>query len=170
MKSPITYAPVKILIVTAVVAVATYFAVDALDADTLPPLLKSNAVMAALGVVVGALVVLFAYPRLSPAPSYYDEEGDQGASGDDRQSIFVGNLNFNASREQVQALFAEYGEVISVRIMTDRVTRRPRGFGFIEMPREAAFKAIDALNGQEFMGRDLRVNEGHDRRHYNHYS
>ena len=86
-----------------------------------------------------------------------------GAAGE-LKSIFVGNLAFRATPNDLRDLFATYGHVHSVRIMTDRATRRPRGFGFVEMPEKDALKAIKALNDKEFMGRPLRVNEGNDRR------
>lgn len=79
-------------------------------------------------------------------------------------SIFVGNLAFRASREDLERLFGQYGTVRSVRIMTDRVTRRPRGFGFVEMEARGAAAAIRALDGKELHGRQLKVNEGNDRR------
>jgi hypothetical protein len=82
----------------------------------------------------------------------------------ENKTIFVGNLAFKANSEQLRALFAQYGEVQSVRIMTDRLTRRPRGFAFVEMEGNGALRAIQALNGFEFFGRELRVNEGHNRR------
>ncbi|SCZ61132.1 RNA recognition motif domain-containing protein [Thiohalomonas denitrificans] len=83
---------------------------------------------------------------------------------DESHSVFVGNLNFKARNEDLRELFAQYGDVHSVRIMTDRATRRPRGFGFVEMDEKGARKAISALDGQEFLGRKLRVNEGKERR------
>ncbi|QEP45189.1 RNA-binding protein [Ectothiorhodospiraceae bacterium BW-2] len=82
----------------------------------------------------------------------------------ENKTIFVGNLAFKANSEQLRALFARYGEVVTVRIMTDRLTRRPRGFAFVEMEGRGAMKAIEALDGHEFLGRELRVNEGHNRR------
>lgn len=79
------------------------------------------------------------------------------------QKIYVGNLPFDASEAAVQKLFAEYGEVLSVALPTDRETGRPRGFGFIEMAPEAAAKAIAGLNGKDFGGRALNVNEAKPR-------
>lgn len=79
------------------------------------------------------------------------------------KSIYVGNVAFNAPRGALQSLFEEYGKVISVRLMTDRVTRRPRGYGFVEMESEDALAAIEALNGTEFFERTLRVNEAKQR-------
>lgn len=85
-------------------------------------------------------------------------------SGGQRKTIFVGNLAFKANSEQLRELFAKYGNVHTVRIMTDRMTRRPRGFAFVEMDEKPSAKAIKALNGKEFMGRELRVNEGNERK------
>ena len=79
------------------------------------------------------------------------------------QRIYVGNLPFSAEQEDVEKLFAAHGEVISVALPTDRETGRPRGFGFVEMSKEDATKAIQALDGQDFDGRNLRVNEAEPR-------
>ena len=74
--------------------------------------------------------------------------------------IYVGNLNFNTSESALKDLFATYGEVEEVRIITDRDTGRSRGFGFVSMPeRDNATTAIETLNRQEFDGRTLVVNE-----------
>lgn len=78
------------------------------------------------------------------------------------RKLYVGNLPFSASEEDVRVLFSQYGEILSVSIISDRDTGRPRGFGFVEM--EGAAEAMDALNGTEFQGRNLRVNEAEDRR------
>ena len=64
-------------------------------------------------------------------------------------NVFVGNLPFSATEEEVTDLFAAYGTVDSVRLITDRDTGRPRGFGFVELDDEAASKAIEALDGTE---------------------
>ncbi len=79
------------------------------------------------------------------------------------QKIYVGNLPFDASEGAVQELFAAYGEVMSVALPTDRETGRPRGFGFVEMSSADAAKAISALNGKDFGGRALNVNEAKPR-------
>lgn len=75
------------------------------------------------------------------------------------KSIFVGNLPFKATEDEIRSLFAQHGNVISVKIITDRETGRPRGFAFVEMDDEDAIPAIDALNGYQMGGRELRVNE-----------
>ena len=79
------------------------------------------------------------------------------------QKIYVGNLPYEATENQLQELFGEYGEVLSVALPTDRETGRARGFGFVEMANEAAAKAIAAVNGKDFGGRMLNVNEARPR-------
>lgn len=80
------------------------------------------------------------------------------------KSIYVGNLPFTASEDEVRDLFAPFGDVDSVRLISDRDTGRPRGFGFVRMPANDADAAIQALDGQSFGGRSLRINEAEDRR------
>lgn len=77
------------------------------------------------------------------------------------KKIYVGNLPFTATEDDIRDLFAQYGEVHSVNLISDRETGRPRGFGFVEM--EDADQAISALDGQDFGGRSLRVNEARER-------
>ena len=79
-------------------------------------------------------------------------------------NIYCANLAYTCTDDQLKDAFAEYGEVVSAKIITDRETRRSRGFGFEEMPSdEAAQKAIEALNGEEFQGRKLVVNQSRPR-------
>ena len=76
------------------------------------------------------------------------------------KNIFVGNLSFNTSEEELRQLFEPYGQVDRVSILTDRETGRSRGFGFVEMGNsEEGEKAIAALNGSDFGGRAINVNE-----------
>jgi cold-inducible RNA-binding protein len=76
------------------------------------------------------------------------------------KNIFVGNLNFNTSEDELRQMFSTYGQVDRVSIMTDRDTGRSRGFGFVEMTNsEDGEKAIAALNGSQLSGRTLNVNE-----------
>ena len=77
--------------------------------------------------------------------------------------IYVGNLPFTATEDQVRALIAAHGTVQSVALPTDRETGRPRGFGFVEMSQADASRAIQAVNGQDLGGRSLRVNEAQDK-------
>jgi len=80
------------------------------------------------------------------------------------KTLYVGNLPYTTSEDELKDVFAEYGEVSSSKIITDRETGRSRGFGFIEMDAENAQSAIDALDGKEFNGRNLRVNEARERK------
>jgi RNA recognition motif-containing protein len=76
------------------------------------------------------------------------------------KNIFVGNLSFSAPEDAVRSMFAEYGTVDRVNIVTDRDTGRSKGFGFVEMSNDAeAERAIKSLNGQELGGRALTINE-----------
>lgn len=77
--------------------------------------------------------------------------------------LYVGNMSFNTTESSLEALFSNYGAVQEVAIVTDRDTGRPRGFGFITMEDEGARAAIEALNGNEFEGRSLTVNEAKPR-------
>ena len=80
------------------------------------------------------------------------------------KKVYVGNMNYSTAENQLRDLFAQYGEVSSVNIIIDRYTGKAKGFGFVEMANDdEAQKAIDALNGFEFMGRQLRVNEAEDK-------
>jgi RNA recognition motif-containing protein len=79
-------------------------------------------------------------------------------------SIYIGNLPYQASEEDVTEIFAEYGTVKRVQLPTDRETGRPRGFGFVEMSSDdEETAAIEALDGAEWMGRDLKVNKARPR-------
>jgi RNA recognition motif-containing protein len=77
--------------------------------------------------------------------------------------IYVGNLPYTANEDELRELFSQYGEVVSVSLVTDRETGRPRGFGFVEMPADAADDAISALDGKDMGGRALRINEARPR-------
>ena len=80
--------------------------------------------------------------------------------GKNQREIYVGNLAYATTDEGLKAAFAAYGEVTAVRVVTDRMTGRSKGFGFVTMPDAAqAQAAIDALNGHELDGRTVRVNE-----------
>lgn len=73
--------------------------------------------------------------------------------------IFVGNLDFGATEDAIRTLFAPYGNVEGVNLITDRDTGRSRGFAFVEMADADADKAIKALNGTNMGGRSLNINE-----------
>jgi len=79
--------------------------------------------------------------------------------------LYVGNLSYDSDEGSVRNTFAQYGDVRDVKLITDRDTGRPRGFGFVTMGSESeAARAIDGLNGQMLDGRELRVNIAEDRR------
>ena len=77
--------------------------------------------------------------------------------------LYVGNLPFTATDESVRALFAAHGTVETLSLIADRETGRPRGFGFVEMASADAARAMQALNGTDFGGRALKVNEAQER-------
>src|SRR6188508_3367887 len=75
-------------------------------------------------------------------------------------NIYVANVPFKASQEDLKGLFEEYGEVTSAKIILDKDTQKSRGFAFVEMPDDSeANAAVDALNGYNFLGKELVVNE-----------
>lgn len=79
--------------------------------------------------------------------------------------IYVGNLPFSSTEEEIREAFSAHGTVTGVDVITDRETGRPRGFAFVEMEEaSAADAAIAALDGNDFGGRNLRVNEAQERR------
>jgi RNA recognition motif-containing protein len=80
------------------------------------------------------------------------------------KKIYVGNMSYNTSEDTLRQLFAQYGEVTSVNVITDRYTGRAKGFGFVEMATDdAARAAMAALNGREVDGRQMKVNEANDK-------
>ncbi|HID37327.1 MAG TPA: RNA-binding protein [Ghiorsea sp.] len=94
--------------------------------------------------------------------------GTKGSSAsktkhDNTNVLYVGNIPFKAREEEVQRLFEAYGSVASVRLVRGGPSRRPKGYGFVEMATAGDVKAALALNGEEFAGRKLRVNEAKDK-------
>ena len=77
----------------------------------------------------------------------------------DTKKIYVGNLAFACTEDELREKFGQFGEVVSARVITDRETGRSKGFGFVEMDSDNADKAINALNGEEYKGRAMVVNE-----------
>jgi len=77
--------------------------------------------------------------------------------------LYVGNLPFTVTEEAVRNLFAPHGTVEKISLINDRETGRPRGFGFVEMSNADASRAMQALNGQDFSGRPLKINEAQDK-------
>jgi len=111
-------------------------------------------------------IIAFIVSLLSPlvgnsnvtSNSNEDEDGD-----DDVSTLYVGNLPYRANEGAVRALFSEYGNVHSVRLMKDKHTGKRRGFGFVEMSAASADNAINQLNDSEFQQRTLKVREAKER-------
>jgi RNA recognition motif-containing protein len=105
---------------------------------------------------------VFIYKRLSESKSLH--LNDSG----DFMSIYVGNLSYEVTSDDLSQVFAEYGSVSRVQVPVDRETGRMRGFAFVEMASEAEeAAAIAALDGAEWMGRDLKVNKAKPRENNN---
>lgn len=79
------------------------------------------------------------------------------------KTIYVGNLSYSTTEQELRELFGQHGVVESARVMTDRDTGQSRGFAFVDMPDADAVAAMQALDGTEFGGRSLRVNEAKPR-------
>ena len=79
--------------------------------------------------------------------------------------LYVGNLAFTTTEDDLREVFEKHGKLVSVKVITDRETGRSRGFGFVEYEdASSATEAQNSMNGQDLAGRDLRVNEAHDKR------
>jgi hypothetical protein len=152
MKFPSFAQLLQALVIAVLIAVIGYllFPLLGLDAEASR---KLFVLTLATGALAGGALNAFDFGGSAAIPT---ESGEN-------MTIFVGNLAFKASQDELRDLFAPYGSVHSVRIMKDRATRRPRGFAFVEMDSNHAPKAIKALDGKEFLGRNLRVNEGVER-------
>lgn len=142
----------KALVIAAVIAVAGYLLFPLFGLSEADPQ-AVFAIALLIGALLGGLLTAVRF-----------EAGPSGAGETGTKTIFVGNLSFKASEEELSQLFAPYGTIKSARVMRHRQSRRPRGFAFVEMPPRQADKAIKALDGKEFLGRQLRVREGNERR------
>jgi RNA recognition motif-containing protein len=84
---------------------------------------------------------------------------------DDIMNMYVGNLATLVTEDELEKLFAQYGEVASTKIITDRYSKQSKGFGFVEMPNNSeADKAIKALNGTELQGKYLKISQAENRK------
>lgn len=143
----------KLLIFSVIVSLVGYYAQPYLGMSHAPA-----ASVFATGLLVGALLGgLLASCRR--------QEGQQRAAGraSGNTTIYVGNLPFSAGKEEVKNIFAPYGKVAEVRIVKDRRSRRSKGYGFVEMAARDAKSAIEHLNGTEYAGRTLRINEAQEK-------
>ncbi len=80
------------------------------------------------------------------------------------RNIYVGNLVYSATNEEVKELFSQFGKVFNVKLIYDRETKKPKGFGFVEMQEEGVNEAIAKLDNTDFMGRIIRVTEANPRK------
>ncbi|MEW7867462.1 RNA recognition motif domain-containing protein [Aeromonas diversa] len=116
-------------------------------------------VIFALGLAVGGFIVpLLLQRKRTQAP-----DTPSNLSGETR-TLYVGNLPYRANEAAVRELFAQHGQVVSVRLMKDKVTGKRRGFGFVEMPVADAERAVAALNDQEYQQRTLKVREANEKK------
>jgi hypothetical protein len=125
-------------------------------------LVENSAIVLVIGLFIGHFIGVFAVPS-STTPGKTRKQGSKSAGDSEIISLYVGNLAYSARRDSLSDLFSPYGQIKSVRIMTDRETKRPRGYGFVEMEGAGALNAINQLDGAEFCGRTLRVSEANQR-------
>ena len=121
-------------------------------------LINNGVITLITGLLIGHTIAVFSQPASNKQKTKAATKTANNASGE-TLSLYVGNLAYRAQRDELQDLFANYGNVNSVRIMIDRATRRPRGYAFVEMDSNAAHEAIKHLDNTEFYGRTLRVSE-----------
>jgi hypothetical protein len=140
---------IKLFIGAAALSVAGFFAEKTLGLSGLMPVSSFFATGLFLGAIIGGVAT-----ALYSSASY--------GSDSDIVTLYVGNLPFSATKEDVEDLFRPYGTVHDVRLVTGGPNRRPKGYGFVEMD---AYGAKDAakLNGVDMGGRKLRINEAKDR-------
>lgn len=143
-----------------IVKLALLFSIICIPGFLLDLLSAYTILTAAVAAYLGHLVGFF---QLSlPKRTVRDTPKNNAPDSSDTTTIYVGNILYRTKREDLVTLFSPYGNVINARIITDRETRKPKGYGFIEMPAKQAFAAIKALNNFEFNGRPLKVNEAKD--------
>lgn len=137
---------IKSIIIALILSIAAYFLFPYLNINELAQ--NAPARLFAYSILAGAFIAGI----LVMIPMEFNLVGSK------QVSVFVGNLAFKANANDLRELFEEYGEVQGVRVMTDRQTRRPKGFAFVEMDKKGAKAAIANLDGAEFFGRDIKVN------------
>jgi RNA recognition motif-containing protein len=150
MKSPQVFT----VIIAAVFAVIAYVLSSTLSSVT-PALIAAIAFASAfLAPLIGGLTSSASFSKANSADDSVDE---------DVKTLYVGNLPYRANETTVRELFANYGSVLSVRLMKDKHTGKRRGFGFVEMTSKDLDAAITALNDTEFQQRTLKVREAKER-------
>jgi len=132
------------VLVAVVFAVIAYFVAGSIE-------------LSATTIAVVAFISAFISPLIGKQNASIDEEDTQVST------LYVGNLPYRANEGAVRALFSEYGNVHSVRLMKDKHTGKRRGFGFVEMSASDSENAISQLNDSEFQQRTLKVREAKER-------
>ncbi|MGL6006205.1 RNA recognition motif domain-containing protein [Aeromonas sobria] len=138
-------------ILALILAVVGYLVAQALHFS-----LKAEVIFAA-GLAIGGFVVPLFLKRTQA-------DAAESITSQETCTLYVGNLPYRANEIAVRELFAEQGQVISVRLMKDKATGKRRGFGFVEMPAADAARAIASLNDKEYQQRTLKVREANDKR------
>ena len=139
----------------------------AILASLLLPTLGIDSKNVVLAVLVGLFIGHFIGISLTTEPATVaandpNRQHDNPINNNEVTTLYVGNLAFHTSKYELYSLFKQYGKVHSSRIMFDKVTRKSRGFGFVEMNSNDAQTAIEALDGMDFSGRNIRVNEANN--------
>ncbi len=143
---------IKLLGVAFVLSLVGYYIGGALGFEGVPA-----ASVLATGLLIGCT---FGGLLVSMAASKCTSSSAAVASSDGESSnIYVGNLPFNAGEDDVKNIFSPYGEVIAIRLVKDRRSKRFKGYGFVEMSVAGAKAAIENLDGTDYAGRTLRINE-----------
>jgi RNA recognition motif-containing protein len=141
----------KGVVIAAVLALIGFFVAPVLGLNNEVPVGSLVAVGLFIGYLVGALVASRG-------------EGSGSKKGSKTNVLYVGNIPFKAREEEIQRLFEAYGSVVSVRLVRGGPSRRPKGYGFVEMGSAGDMKAALVLNGEDFAGRKLRVNSAKDKK------
>ena len=146
------------LLIAALISAAAYWILAAQGMD------HNGYLLIGAGLFIGHLVGVCIQPTTAQTSTgRVKTSATTNQAAEETISLYVGNLAYRAQRDDVRELFEQYGAVNSVRIMTDRATRRPRGYAFVEMGSSAAREALKHLDNTEFCGRTLRVSEAKQR-------
>jgi len=137
--------------VSLVIGIIGYFILGAMDTTTITNDVRHQTYVLMIGALLGALVIQLIHAYKNRPTEVV--------------SLFIGNLPFRVSNQQLRQVFSEHGTVHNIRLMTDKVTRKPRGFGFVEMNKNQAKVAVKMLDGYEFMGRELKVNYANENKY-----
>jgi len=141
---------IKLFAAALALSLLGYFCAEPLGMATIP----DGSVLATglfIGCIAGGLLAVFA-PGSLPGSSVSKTESTTS-------NLYVGNLPFNAGQDDIKNLFAPYGEVMDIRMVKDRRSKRFKGYAFVEMNTAGAMAAVKQLDGNDYAGRTLRVNE-----------